>query len=162
MLRWPNPSELPQALDAVSHPEVAAALEGAGAESDIPWGFTMPQGDVLLFLSRGEQRCLLRNVKASTAHLIGTESSPPPLTSVECQGIRESVKELLCLRLRQASATNPRADATGRWLTCPTDDRPTRCHACHGPSRRGSFHGLDALAVATGAAAVRGAVRLGV
>ena len=120
MLRWPHPSELPQALDAVSHPEVAAALEGAGAESDVPWGFTMPQGDVLLFLSRGEQRCLLRNVKASTAHLIGTESSPPPLTSVECQGIRESVKELLCLRLRQASATNPRADATGRWLTCPT------------------------------------------
>jgi tetratricopeptide (TPR) repeat protein len=123
MLRWPNPSELPQALDAVSHPEVAAVLDGAGAESDVPWGFTMPQGDVLLFLSRGEQRCLLRNVKASTAHLIGTESSPPPLTSVECQGIRESVKELLCLRLRQARATNPRADATGRWLTCPTPAR---------------------------------------
>ena len=123
MLRWPNPRELPQALDAVSHPEVAAALDGAGAESEVPWGFTMPQGDVLLFLSRGEQRCLLGNVKASTAHLIGSESSPPPLTSVECQGIRESVKELLCLRLRQASATNPRADATGRWLTCPTPAR---------------------------------------
>ncbi len=124
LLRWPDPGELPQALDAVSHPEVAAAVDGgAGAESDVPWGFTMPQGDVLLFLSRGEQRCLLRNVKASTAHLIGTESSPPPLTSVECQGIRESVKELLCLRLRQASATNPRADATGRWLTCPTTAR---------------------------------------
>jgi len=124
MLRWPHPSELPQALDAVSHPEVAAALDGgAGAESDVPWGFTMPQGEVLHFLSRGEQRCLLRNVKASTAHLIGTESSSPPLTSVECQGIRESVKELICIRLRQASATNPRADATGRWLTCPTTAR---------------------------------------
>ena len=123
LLRWPDPGELPQALDAVSHPEVAAALKGAGAESDIPWGFTMPQGDVLLFLSHGEQRCLLRNVKASTAHLIGTEASPPPLTSVECQGIRESVKELLCFRLRQASVTNPRADATGRWLPCPTPAR---------------------------------------
>jgi tetratricopeptide (TPR) repeat protein len=123
MLRWPDPGELPQALDAVSHPDVAAALEGAGAESDVPWGFTMPQGEVLHFLSRGEQRCLLRNVKAATAHLIGTKASPPPLTSVECQGIRESVKELLCLRLRQASASNPRADATGRWLTCPTPAR---------------------------------------
>ena len=124
LLRWPDPGELPQALDAVSHPEVAAAVDGgAGAESDVPWGFTMPQGEVLHFLSRGEQRCLLRNVKASTAYLIGTESSSPPLTSVECQGIRESVKELLCIRLRQASATNPRADATGRWLTCPTTAR---------------------------------------
>jgi tetratricopeptide (TPR) repeat protein len=123
MLRWPDPGELPQALDAVSHPDVAAALEGAGAESDVPWGFTMPQGEVLHFLSRGEQRCLLRNVKAATAHLIGTKASPPPLTSVECQGIRESVKELLCIRLRQASASNPRADATGRWLTCPTPVR---------------------------------------
>jgi hypothetical protein len=78
---------------------------------------------VLHFLSLGEQRCLLRNVKATTAHLIGSEASPPPLTSVECQGIRESVKELLCIRLRQASASNPRADATGRWLTCPTPAR---------------------------------------
>jgi tetratricopeptide (TPR) repeat protein len=49
LLRWPDPGELPQALDAVSHPEVAAALDGAGAEGDVPWGFTMPQGEVLLF-----------------------------------------------------------------------------------------------------------------
>jgi len=29
------------------------------------------------------------------------------------------------------------------------DHRPTRCHACHGLSRRGSIHGLGAPAVAT-------------
>jgi len=123
MLRWPTPRELPQALDAVSHPEVAAALGGPGAESDVPWGFTLGQGEVLLFKGHSEQGCLLRNVKATTAQLITTESSPPPLTGTDCQGLRESVKDLLCLRLRQASATNPRATATSDWLTCPSKGR---------------------------------------
>jgi hypothetical protein len=119
MLRWGSPSLLPRAARALNHPELTAALAGNGSRDEPPWGFTLPEGEVLLFLNRREQRCLLATVRATTTHLAGATPASP-LASPDCQGIPDEVRDLLCHRLRQA-ATNPRAPLTARWLSCPVN-----------------------------------------
>jgi hypothetical protein len=119
MLRWQEPAQLPQALDAVSTPALAAALAGpAGAQREA-WGFKQ-RNQLLVFETLGHQRCLLQGVRAATAHQLGRGPASPPLASADCEGIGSAVQELLCARLQQASASNPRATVTGRWLACPT------------------------------------------
>ncbi|MFM7170390.1 MAG: hypothetical protein ACKOYH_06005, partial [Cyanobium sp.] len=118
MLAWGSPSALPQASRALNHPELTANLVGSGRPDEPPWGFTMPGGEVLLFFTRGEQRCLLASVRATTTHLAG-DTPASPISSPDCQGIQDEVRELLCTRLQQAAPTNPRAPRTARWLSCP-------------------------------------------
>jgi hypothetical protein len=117
MLRWGRPSELPQASDAINHPELVEALAGSGSGAEPPWGFNVPPGEVVLFLSRGEQRCLLSGVRATTSHLAGG-SPANPLAASGCQGLQNELRDLLCSRLTQATS-NPRASSTARWLGCP-------------------------------------------
>jgi hypothetical protein len=119
MLRWQEPAQLPQALDAVSTPALAAALAGpAGAQREA-WGFKQ-RNQLLVFENLSHQRCLLQGVRAATAHQLGRGPASPPLASGDCEGIASQVQELLCARLQQALATNPRAVVTARWLACPT------------------------------------------
>ena len=118
MLRWQEPAQLRQALDAVSNPALAAALAGpAGAQREA-WGFKQ-RNQLLVFETLGHQRCLLHNVRAATAHQLSRDPASPPLGNADCEGIGSAVQELLCARLQQASASNPRATVTGRWLDCP-------------------------------------------
>jgi tetratricopeptide (TPR) repeat protein len=119
MRRWPRPAELPRGLDAVSRPDLAASLAGKASGVEPPWGFKMPDGELLLFETRAERRCLLDGVRGATAHLAGEAAPAPPLAATDCQGIRSSVKDLLCNRLKEASRGNPRAAGTARWLGCP-------------------------------------------
>ena len=120
MQRWPLPAELPRALDATSRPELAESLAGKGSEAEPPWGFKEPGGELILFETSAERRCLLASVRATTAHLAGEQPPPSPLNGADCQGSRSSAKELLCSRLEQARSRNPKAAATARWLGCPT------------------------------------------
>jgi hypothetical protein len=62
-------------------------------------------------------------VRAATAHQLGRGPASPPLANADCAGIASQVQELLCGRLQQAVATNPRATVTGRWLGCPAPIR---------------------------------------
>lgn len=116
MLRWSDPTALPEALDAVSSPELVSAL--ADRSSPNPgWSFPLDGGRALLVLHRPrQQRCLLTAVRASTRHLLG-QQSPPPLAAADCQGLQVNLQNLLCSRL-QAAAANPRSTATARWLGC--------------------------------------------
>lgn len=137
-LSWPQPAALPQALEAIRHSDLATALAAPAVNAEPPWGFKMPDGAVLLFLSRREQRCLLTAVQATTARLAAADSDPSaaatpmtsprsptpplglaPLASTDCKGIELSVRELLCHRLEPARA-QPRSAATRRWLGCHT------------------------------------------
>jgi tetratricopeptide (TPR) repeat protein len=117
MLRWSEPAQVAQALEAISERALGEALADDGP-AEAPWGFKA-NGGLLLFESRAHQRCLLASVRTATARLAGdATTTAPPLAAADCQGVQESVKELLCDRLQQARA-NPRAAATGRWLGCP-------------------------------------------
>jgi hypothetical protein len=49
MQRWPQPAELPRALDAASRPDLAASLAGQTSGAEPAWGFKMPEGDLILF-----------------------------------------------------------------------------------------------------------------
>ena len=118
MQRWPRPAELPFALDAASKDDLAASLAGKASGGEPPWGFKMPDGELLLFETRSERRCLLAGVRAATAHLAGETAPAPPLAAADCQGIQSSVKDLLCGRLEEARSGNPRAAATALWLGC--------------------------------------------
>ena len=56
MLRWQEPAQLRQALDAVSNPALATALAGpAGAQREA-WGFKQ-RNQLLVFENLGHQRC---------------------------------------------------------------------------------------------------------
>lgn len=116
MLRWEAPEQMAQAQDAISEPTLDASLAGDGAAQN-PWGFK-ENGALLLFESRAHQRCLLANVRATTAHLAGSPPAAPPLSSADCQGVQASVRDLLCPRLAAARA-NPRASSSATWLGCP-------------------------------------------
>jgi tetratricopeptide (TPR) repeat protein len=118
MLRWQEPAQLPQALDAVSNPALAAALAGPVETQREAWGFKQ-RNQLLVFETLGHQRCLLSGVRATTSHLLGRGPVSPPLARADCQGIASNVEELLCGRLQQAFASNPRAVVTARWLACP-------------------------------------------
>lgn len=118
MLRWQVPSQLPQALDAVSSPALAASLAGPAATQREAWGFKQ-RNQLLVFETLGHQRCLLQGVQAATAHQLGQGPASPPLTQSDCKGLANQVQELLCARLQLAFATNPRAPLTARWLSCP-------------------------------------------
>jgi len=122
MLRWQEPAQLRQAFDAVSNPALATALAGpAGAQREA-WGFKQ-RTQLLVFENLGHQRCLLHGVRAATAHQLGRGPASPPLASGDCEGIASNVQEVLCARLQQAFASNPRAIVTARWLACPTPSR---------------------------------------
>ncbi|MFM7642324.1 MAG: TIR domain-containing protein [Cyanobium sp.] len=118
MLRWQDPGQLPQALDAVNSPALATALAGPAGTQREAWSFR--QGDQLLvFENLGHQRCLLQNVRATTAHQLGRGPTSPPLTMIDCQGIENQVRELLCTRLQLATfSSNLRAPLAARWLSC--------------------------------------------
>lgn len=119
MQRWPQPAELPRALDAASGQDLAESLAGKANGGEPPWGFKMPDGELLLFETRAEQRCLLAGVRAATAHLAGETAPVPPLAAADCQGIQSTVKHLLCDRLNEARSGNPRTTLTAIWLGCP-------------------------------------------
>lgn len=122
MLRWREPTQLPRALDAVSGRALADALAGPAGTQKEAWGFK--QGNQLLvFENLGHQRCLLNGVQAATAHQLGRGPASPPLASADCAGVASQLQELLCGRLQQSVATNPRATVTGRWLGCPAPIR---------------------------------------
>lgn len=114
MLRWGDATALPRAFDAVASPELLPAL---AAERGPGWGFKQ-QDSLLLFDSKAERRCLLQAVRATTAHLLGRGPAAMPLNAPDCQGIQTTLSQLLCFRLSQAQATNPRAVASGAWLGC--------------------------------------------
>jgi len=118
MLRWGEPKVMPQALDAINESALGSTLTGDGPPAE-PWGFKS-NGELLLFESRAQQRCLLANVRAVTAHLAGTATTAasPPLANPDCQGVESSARDLLCDRLN-AAAANPRAATTAGWLGCP-------------------------------------------
>lgn len=119
MLRWATPGQMGQAQDAVGEQALDDSLAGDGA-SQTPWGFK-ENGALLLFESRAHQRCLLANVRATTAHLAGSPTAAgPTLTSPDCQGVQASVRDLLCSRLAAARA-NARAPGTATWLGCPKE-----------------------------------------
>ncbi|MEB3349874.1 MAG: TIR domain-containing protein [Cyanobacteriota bacterium] len=114
MLRWGDAAALPRALDAVASPELLPAL---AAERSPAWGFK--QGEQLLLIeSIPHRRCLLQTVQATTAHLLGRGPAAAPLQAPDCQGMQTTLSELLCHRLSQAQANNPRAAAGRRWLGC--------------------------------------------
>lgn len=118
MLRWAEPEAMPQALDAINESALGSTLAGDGPPAE-PWGFKN-NGELLLFESRAQQRCLLANVRAVTAHLAGTATAgaSQPLANPDCQGVESSARDLLCNRLSAATA-NPRAAVTAGWLKCP-------------------------------------------
>jgi hypothetical protein len=118
MLRWGDPVEMPQARDAINESSLGSTLTGDGPPAE-PWGFKS-NGELMLFESRAQQRCLLAAVRATTSHLAGAAAAgaSPPLASPDCQGVQSSARDLLCDRLR-AAASNPRAAATAAWLSCP-------------------------------------------
>jgi hypothetical protein len=100
-------------------PALATALAGpAGAQREA-WGFKQ-RNPLLVFETLGHQRCLLHGVRTATAHQLGRGPASPPLASGDCEGIASQVQELLCARLQEASASNPRAVVTARWLACTT------------------------------------------
>ena len=119
MLRWGEPAALPQALDAVSRPELVEFLSG-GSSLTSGWSFPLPGRDELVvFNRRNQQRCVLQAVRSTTVHLLGAPPLPSsPLAAPDCQGRQVHVRDLLCLRLPRPAA-NPRAAATARWLGCP-------------------------------------------
>ena len=120
MLRWGEPDDMELARDAVSRPELAASLSGGSGPSP-GWSFPLPgRNELVVFNRRNQQRCLLQAVRATTSHLISTQSEqpPPPLAAPDCQGRQVDLRDLLCLRLPRPAA-NSRAAITARWLGCP-------------------------------------------
>lgn len=117
LLRWADPRQLPQAVDAIQERELSTALAGDGPPAS-PWGFKA-NGEVLQFETRAQQRCLLAAARAVTAHLAGGPApAAVPLASGDCQGVQGTTRDLLCQRLQQALPTNPRASASRTWLGC--------------------------------------------
>ncbi len=102
----------------MSNPALAAALAGPAYTQREAWGFKQ-RNQLLVFETLGHQRCLLSGVRATTSQLLGRGAVSPPLARADCQGIASNVEELLCGRLQQAFASNPRAVVTARWLACP-------------------------------------------
>jgi hypothetical protein len=117
MQRWSYPKQMPEALNAISEPQLDKYLSGDGQVQN-PWGFKQ-SGALLIFESRADQRCLLANVRAATIHLAGNnKKKTPPLDSPECKGISDNVRTLICSRLESAKA-NSNYLTTLRWFDCP-------------------------------------------
>jgi hypothetical protein len=154
MLRWSEPAQMSQALDAINERALADELVGDGPARD-PWGFKSHDA-LLLFETFAHQRCLLASVRAATVHLAASAAAsgsaelvpafdPSPLASPDCQGVQASVRELLCHRLALARP-NPRGPATARWLECPlASPAPQAAADVNHPSPR-RMRGIRSLA----------------
>ena len=123
MQLWRRPTttgSLGQALERlpVKPPE---SLQGDGA--GMKWGFKLANGDLVLVGRRGDQRCLLSQARAATLHLDGRLAAAEGVrtgSGVDCAGAGDTLKQLVCVRLRQALNSGIHgAGATRSWLRCP-------------------------------------------